>query len=189
MDSARSCLVRPLHYQVRRLVLWHLTHWACHQRQSALPRDGEPGSAGAGWARLPHAVPSGLPRVFTWDDEALLEEGARWETYVRVPPVLPGGLFYRHRATVPAWREPIACLAEAFSLCVWEKNCLKIALIGHNKYYLIVCAHHPQAFQFQVLFFIHGTTRIIPMRIWTDTYFKSYWHFIGMIYTKWNKLW
>jgi len=73
-------------------------------------RHGEPGGAGAGGARLPHAVPPGVPRVPARDDEGLLEEGPGREAHFRVPPVLPGGLFHRHRATVPAWGEPIAWL-------------------------------------------------------------------------------
>lgn len=73
-------------------------------------RHGEPGGAGTGGARLPHALPPGLPRVPARDDEALLEEGSGREAHLRVHPVLPGRLFHRHGATVPAWREPIACL-------------------------------------------------------------------------------
>lgn len=78
-------------------------------------RYGEPGGAGAGGERLPHALPTGLPRVPSWDDEALLEERARREAHLRVPAVLPGGLFHRHRATVPAWRKPLATPGSAVS--------------------------------------------------------------------------
>lgn len=77
---------------------------------SASRRHGEPGGAGAGGARIPHALSPGLPRVPARDDEGMLEEGGRREAHVRVPAVLPGGLFHIHGATVPAWGEPIATL-------------------------------------------------------------------------------
>lgn len=90
-----------------------------------LLRHGEPWGTGAGGARLPHALPPGVPRVPARDDEALLEEGSGWEAHFRVPPVLPGGLFHRHRATVPTWREPIACLEFAVYPSAMKRTFLK----------------------------------------------------------------
>lgn len=40
-------------------------------------RHGESRGTRAGRARLPHALPTGLPRFTARDDEAVLEEGAR----------------------------------------------------------------------------------------------------------------
>lgn len=70
-------------------------------------RYGESRGPGAGRARLSHALPPGVPRVPPWDDEAVLEEGARWKTYLRIHPVLFGRLLHSHRATVPAGGQPL----------------------------------------------------------------------------------
>lgn len=45
------------------------------------PRYGEQGGAGAGGARLPYALPTGMPRVFARADDAVLEEGCGREAH------------------------------------------------------------------------------------------------------------
>lgn len=72
-----------------------------------LPRYGKSRGTWAGRTRLPHALPPGLPRVPAWDDEALLEEGARRKADLWIHPVLFGRLLHSHRATVPARRQPL----------------------------------------------------------------------------------
>lgn len=70
-------------------------------------RYGESGGPWAGGTRLPNAMPPGMPRVPPWDDEAVLEEGARWKTDVWIHPVLFGRLLHSHRAAVPARGQPL----------------------------------------------------------------------------------
>lgn len=87
------------HPSVQRPLIWMLF---------LLPiRNGEPRSAGAGGAGLPHALSPGLPRVPPRDDEAVLEEGPGREAHLRVHPVLPGRLLHRHGAAVPARGQPL----------------------------------------------------------------------------------
>lgn len=76
-------------------------------RLFVLCRDGESGGAGAGGARIPHALSPRLPGVSARDDEELLEKGAGREANVRVHPVLFGRLLHCHRATIPAWGQPL----------------------------------------------------------------------------------
>lgn len=72
-----------------------------------LLRHGESRGAGASGERVPHALPPGLPRVSSRDDEAVLEKGAGWEAHLRVHPVLLGRLLHSYRATVPAGGQPL----------------------------------------------------------------------------------
>lgn len=73
----------------------------------AAHRDGEPGGAGPGGARIPHALPARVPRVPARPHVPVLAEGPGGETHLRVPAGFPGGLLHLDRAPVPAWREPI----------------------------------------------------------------------------------
>lgn len=111
LHKGMSCLVSPTVQMLRLSADWFFSHIFAFM--SPLSRHEQPRGAGAGGARLPHALPPGVPRVPARDDEALLEERSGWEADLRVPPVLPGGLLHIHRATVPTWREPIACLDSA----------------------------------------------------------------------------
>lgn len=70
-------------------------------------RYGESRGPWAGRTGLPHALPPGLPRVPPWDDEAVLEEGARWKADLWIHPVLFGRLLHSHRAAVPARGQPL----------------------------------------------------------------------------------
>ncbi len=62
----------------------------------ALSRHEQPRGAGAGRARLPDAVPAGLPHVPARADGAVLEEGPGGEAHLRVPAGLFGGLLHCH---------------------------------------------------------------------------------------------
>lgn len=107
--SVKYMMILAVQYRKTHLwVSWSFLLSSHHPLPHLLFRYGQPGGAGAGGARLPHALSAGMPWVPAWDDEALLEEGARREAHIWVPAVFPGGLFHRHRATVSAWREPIA---------------------------------------------------------------------------------
>lgn len=59
-------------------------------------RHEQPRSPGAGGARLPDAVPAGLPHVPARADGAVLEERPGGETHLRVPAGLFGGLLHCH---------------------------------------------------------------------------------------------
>lgn len=91
-------------------------------------RYGEQRGTGAGRSRLPHALPPGLPRVAAWDDEAVLEEGARRKADVRIHPVLPGRLLYSYRATIPAWGQPLVLGFRLNSKVHWwrSKKCFTL---------------------------------------------------------------
>lgn len=82
-------------------------HLYCISLYFFISRHGESWGTGAGRARLPHALPPGLPRVTPRDDETVLEEGARWKADLRVYPVLFRRLLHSYRATVPARRQPL----------------------------------------------------------------------------------
>lgn len=67
-----------------------------------ISRHEQPRGAGAGGARLPDAVPSGLPLVPARADGAVLEERPGGEAHLWVPAGLFGGLLHCHWASVPA---------------------------------------------------------------------------------------
>lgn len=70
-------------------------------------RHEQPRGSGAGGARLQDAVPPGLPHLSARADAAVLEEGCRGATHLRVPASLLGGLLHSHRASVPTRRQPL----------------------------------------------------------------------------------
>ena len=76
-----------------------------------LSRHEQPRGAGAGGARLPDAVPAGLPHVSARADGAVLEEGPGGEAHLRVPAGLFGGLLHCHGASVPAGGQPLSTAA------------------------------------------------------------------------------
>lgn len=146
-------------------------------------RHGEPGGAGAGGARLPHALPPGVPGDPARDDEALLEEGPGREAHLRVPPVLPGGLLHRHRAAVPAWREPIASPDSV--LCLPERGRM-VSHINKHLFYrilsvqfcrlcVLLCLHSwyyagfPCIFSMLVRAYAEGTHIIMCTYMWEES--------------------
>lgn len=70
-------------------------------------RHEQPWGVGAGGEGIPNALRPRLPSFAPWTDAAVLETWAWWEAHLWVPAVLPGGLLHRHRAAVPARREPV----------------------------------------------------------------------------------
>lgn len=147
-------------------------------------RHGEPWGTRTGGARIPHALPTGVPRVPARDDEPLLEEGPGREAHVRVPPVLPGGLFHSHRATVPTWRKPIACcvsLRLGARLLkdrekTWALNYLTLLKADWEPRWTSRKDHYLLR-PFLIFAFIHGTTQVLA--VWHVRFF-FYLNFITM---------
>ena len=105
LHKAMSCLVDPTVQMLKR-VFQPLFSFA-----PPLSRHEQPRGAGAGGARLPDAVPAGLPHVPARADGAVLEEGPGGEAHLRVPAGLFGGLLHCHWASVPAGGQPLSTAA------------------------------------------------------------------------------
>lgn len=74
---------------------------------TSILRHEQPRGSGTSGARVQDALSPGLPHLTAWADAAVLEKRCWRAAHLWILASLPGGLFYSHWASVPAWGQPL----------------------------------------------------------------------------------